>query len=46
MCTRISELGGGAYRENCAAELRVQLNRFCVASKSPTSDTIGKETRA
>lgn len=22
MCTRISELGGGDYRENCAAELR------------------------
>jgi hypothetical protein len=43
MCTRISELvlGGGAQRENGAAELRSD-ETSCVASKSPASDAISK----
>jgi hypothetical protein len=43
MCTRISELvlGGGAFRENCAAELRSDES-CCVASKSPAGDSIRK----
>jgi hypothetical protein len=41
MCTRISELvlGGGAQRENCAAELRSD-ETSCVASKSPAGVAI------
>jgi hypothetical protein len=43
MCTRISELvlGGGAQRENGAAELRSD-ETSCVASKSPASDAMRK----
>ena len=29
MYTRISELGGGAYRDNCAAELRSDESVLC-----------------
>jgi hypothetical protein len=29
MCTRISELGGDDYRENCAAELRSAESVLC-----------------
>jgi len=49
MCTRLSELGGGAYRETIGRTAQLgyaRLNRSCVASKSPASDAIGKEIRA
>jgi hypothetical protein len=29
MCTRVSELEGGDYRENCAAELRSAESGLC-----------------
>jgi hypothetical protein len=46
MCTRVSELVRRVCLERTAPLSYAQMNRVCVAIKSPASDAIGKEIRA